>query len=477
MELLKFVILQAVFIALEAFFSASETAVISLDESKLRRQAADGDRISARLLKMLNDGDVTSEDGSARNSSSRGLSRNDFLLTVRICITLTSMICAVTTVSAAADEIASMITGAGFTLLSHEMISNIGKVIIILILAFFMTVFGKIVPQRQAMGNADKFARFSCPLLSFFGFILRPMIFLVSRISNLILKPDKNRTDATTALSEDEIRYLLIAGEKKGTIDADEREMIDNIFEFNDRTASEIMTHRTDMVIIWEDDTEEEILEKIRDSGYSRFPVCGESVDDIKGIVRTREYLLNLRADPPKTLDGLLAKPFFVPETAKADSLFSKMQQQKTHMAFVIDEYGGISGLITMEDLLEEIVGNIYDETDVKDEQPITRLSEDSWRIAGNTSLEEISDALDMEIGSENEDFGTLGGFIFSCLEQIPPDGTHPVVTVDGLTIRVDEITDRRIAWATDKKLPVDTDKKGKDEETSSSEINLMAGV
>ena len=298
------------------------------------------------------------------------------------------------------------------------MISNIGKVIIILILAFFMTVFGKIVPQRQAMGNADKFARFSCPLLSFFGFILRPMIFLVSRISNLILKPDKNRTDATTALSEDEIRYLLIAGEKKGTIDADEREMIDNIFEFNDRTASEIMTHRTDMVIIWEDDTEEEILEKIRDSGYSRFPVCGESVDDIKGIVRTREYLLNLRAAPPKTLDGLLAKPFFVPETAKADSLFSKMQQQKTHMAFVIDEYGGISGLITMEDLLEEIVGNIYDETDVKDEQPITRLGEDSWRIAGNTSLEEISDALDMEIGSENEDFGTLGGFIFSCLER-----------------------------------------------------------
>jgi putative hemolysin len=477
MELLKFVIIQVVFIALAAFFSASETAVISLDDTKLRRQAADGDKISARLLKMLNDGVVTSEDGSVKSTTSRGLSRNDFLLTVRICITITSMACAAATVSGAAEELAALITGAGFTLISTETISHIGKIVIILFLVFFMTVFGQIVPQRQAMGNADKFARFSCPLLSFFEFILRPMIFFVSRISNLILKPDKSKTDATTALSEDEIRYLLIAGEKKGTIDSDEREMIDNIFEFNDRTASEIMTHRTDMVVIWEDDSEEEIIEKIRVSGYSRFPVCGESIDEIKGIVRTREYLLNLRSDEPKTLEELLAKPFFVPETAKADSLFSKMQQQKTHMAFVIDEYGGISGLITMEDLLEEIVGNIYDETDTKDEQHITKLSDDSWRIAGNTSLEEVSDALGIDIGSDNEDFGTLGGLIFSCLEQIPPDGTHPVVTVDGLTIRIDEITDRRVTWATVKKLPVDNDKKSKEEESGNAEINLMAGV
>ena len=475
MDLLRFIIIQIALLAVQALFSASETAVISLDETKLRRQAQEGDKTSVRLLRMLNDGIVT-PDGEKPTKATAGLSRNDFLLTVRICVTLLSIICAVFTVDGAAGEIAALLSGTGISFISSAAWEIIAKILIILVLTFLMTVFGRMVPQRMAMKSPEGFSRFACPLLMFFGTLLRPMISLVSLTANAILKPDKAQSEATTALSEDEIRYLLTAGKKKGTIDSDEREMIDNIFEFNDRTADQVMTHRTDMVVVWEDDTQEEIMQKIRESGFSRFPVCGESIDEIKGIVRTREYLLNLSADQPKTLQQLLAKPFFVPETAKADVLFSKMQLQKTHMAIVIDEYGGTAGLLTMEDLLEEIVGNIYDETDAKDEQSITHIAPDTWKIAGTTPIEEIEEALGVDLASEDEDYGTLGGLIYSSLSMIPADGSHPRVKTHGLDISVNEIADHRVEWATVKKLASDEEDE-KEDDKRASDINVMTGI
>ena len=476
MDLLRIIIVQLILIGLEAFFSASETAVISLDETKLRRQAQDGDKLSARLLRMLNDGTV-SQDGEKASKKTVGLSRNDFLLTVRICVTLISLACAAFTVGRAGDEIAAMLTGSGVAFVSQTVLRTAAMAVIILLLVFLMTVFGRMIPQRAAMKSAERLARFACPILVFFGTLFRPMISLISGITSTVLKPDKAQSEANSALSEDEIRYLLNAGEKKGTIDSDEREMIDNIFEFNDRTADQVMTHRTDMVVIWEDDTPDEIMQKIRESGFSRFPVCGESIDEIKGIVRTREYLLNLNSDNPKTLQQLLAKPFFVPETAKADVLFSRMQQQKTHMAVVIDEYGGTAGVLTMEDLLEEIVGNIYDETDSKDEQPITHIAPDTWKIAGTTPIEEIEDVLGVDLASEDEEYGTLGGLIYSCLSFIPADGSHPRVKTHGLDISVDEIADHRVEWATVKKLPQDDTADKDDDGKRSGEINVMTNI
>ena len=475
MDLLRFILIQVILLIIQAIFSASETAVISLDDTKLRRQAQEGDKTAARLLRMLNDGVVT-PDGEKPTKTTVGLSRNDFLLTVRICVTLVSIFCAVFTVDGAAKEISSLLSETPLSVVSSGALELIAKILIIFVLTFLMTVFGRMIPQRMAMKSPEGFSRFACPLLMFFGILLRPMISLVSVTANAFLKPDKAQSEATTALSEDEIRYLLTAGEKKGTIDSDEREMIDNIFEFNDITADQVMTHRTDMVVIWEDDTQDEIMQKIRESGFSRFPVCGESIDEIKGIVRTREYLLNLSSDQPKTLQQLLAKPFFVPETAKADVLFSRMQMQKTHMAVVIDEYGGTAGLLTMEDLLEEIVGNIYDETDVKDEQTITHIAPDTWKIAGTTPIEEVEETLGVDLASEDEDYGTLGGLIYSCLAMIPADGSHPRVKTHGLEISVDEIADHRVEWATVKKLVTD-DEGEKEEEKRSSDINVMTGI
>ena len=215
------------------------------------------------------------------------------------------------------------------------------------------------------------------------------------------------------------------------------------------------MVHRTDMEMIQLDDSDEEIVSTIRESGLSRFPVYGEDVDDIVGILSTRQYLLNAREPKPLPLEKLLRPAFFVPESVKADVLFRDMQRQKVHMAIVVDEYGGTSGLVTMEDLLEQLVGEIYDEFDREEEQEITPLGGDRWRIAGSAALEDVAEALELDIPEEEEEeYETLGGLVFGQLAVIPADGSRPEVTALGMHIQVEEIADHRVAWAIVRKLP-----------------------
>ena len=257
-------------------------------------------------------------------------------------------------------------------------------------------------------------------------------------------------------VSEDGIMALVEEGEESGAIESSEKELIENIFEFNNTTAEDVMVHRTDMVMISLQDTEEEIVETIRSSGLSRFPVCKDRADDVVGILATREYLLNARLDTPKPLDQLLRPAYFVPETVRADVLFRDMQSRKIHMALVVDEYGGISGLVTMEDLLEEIVGNIYDEFDPQDEQQIIRLEDNLWKVAGTAELEELAQAMGLELPEDEEDerdYDTVGGLVFAQLDVIPEDGSRPVVEALGLRVRVEELADRRVEWALVEKL------------------------
>ncbi len=252
-------------------------------------------------------------------------------------------------------------------------------------------------------------------------------------------------------VSEDEIMAMVEEGEESGAIESSEKELIENIFEFNNTTAEDVMVHRTDMVMISLQDTEEAIVETIRTSGLSRFPVCRDRADDIVGVLATREYLLNARLEQPKPLEQLLRPAYFVPETVRADALFRDMQSRKIHMALVVDEYGGTSGLVTMEDLLEEIVGNIYDEFDPQDEQEIIRLSENLWRVAGSAKLDELAQAMELDLSEEDEaerDYDTVGGLVFAQLDVIPEDGSRPVVEALGLRVRVEELADRRVEWA-----------------------------
>lgn len=270
---------------------------------------------------------------------------------------------------------------------------------------------------------------------------------------NAFLRITRIRPDAgRESVSEEQLRALMDISEEKGAMEADEKEMIENVFDFNDTVAEDVMVHRTDMVMVWTGDTDEEIMETIRSSGLSRFPVYEEDADDIIGILNTRDWLLNARKASPRPVRELLRPAYFVPESVRTDKLFRDMQSRKIHLSIVVDEYGGTAGLVTMEDLLEEIVGNIYDEFDPQEDQEIIALGDNRWRIAGSAELDDVAEALDMEF-PEDEESETLGGLVFAQLNVIPEDGSHPEVELYGLHIRVEELTDRRVEWATVTKL------------------------
>ena len=264
--------------------------------------------------------------------------------------------------------------------------------------------------------------------------------------------------EANKRSTEEDIRQMVDMGEEQGVIEKEEKELIENVFEFNNSTAEEVMVHRPDVIMLWVNDPHEEIMETIRSSGLTRFPVYDEDTDDVIGVLNTRDYLLAVAQGSPKPLRELLREAYFVPESVRTDVLFRDMQSRKIHFAVVVDEYGGTSGIITMEDLIEELVGNIYDEFDPQDEQKIVPLGDNLWRISGGAALDDVARALDMDF-PDNEEAETLGGLVFTRLDVIPADGTHPVADIAGLHIVVEELSDRRVEWAKVSKLePKDPD-------------------
>ena len=430
------ILLQVILIALNAYFAATEIAVISLNEAVLRRQAEDGDKKAALLLKITEQ-------------------PTGFLSTIQIGITLAGFLGA----AFGADNLAGrlsqwLIAEYHLTAAAADAVHTLSVILITLIISYFTLIFGELVPKRIAMKKSDAVARFTCRVVAFLAAVMRPVIWLLTASTNGVLRLihiDPNEED--DEVSEEGIRMMVDIGEEKGAIQAGEKEMIENIFEFDNMTAEDVMVHRTDMEMLWVDDTPEEIEATIESTGLSRFPVYEEDADDIIGILSTREWLINSRKSDPKPVRELLRPAYFVPESVRTDKLFRDMQSRKVHLAIVIDEYGGTAGLVTMEDLLEEIVGNIYDEFDPQEDQEIIPLGENTWRIAGSADLDDVADALDVDF-PEEEESETLGGLVFAQLNVIPEDGSHPEVEVYGLHIRVETLNDRRVEWATVTKLP-----------------------
>ena len=279
--------------------------------------------------------------------------------------------------------------------------------------------------------------------------------------------------------TEDEIRAMMDLGEEKGELEGAEHELLENVFDFGDLKASDCMVHRVDMTTVWIGDSDAEIAELIAGTGRSRFPVCGEDTDDVVGILFARDFLLNMTRQngQKKPLRKLLREPYFVPETVRAGVLLKNMQLTKNHMAMVVDEYGGISGLVTMEDLLERIVGDIYDETDPPaPTAEIQQISDDTWRADGSVELDALGEALGIRI-PENDDYDTLGGLFLSRLAEIPEDGTQPETVIpltpdleapesgayDALRIRVEHLLDHRVEQATVQRIHVEPDREAAD--------------
>ena len=311
-----------------------------------------------------------------------------------------------------------------------------------------------LLPTYVAAHAPEKtFAR-TLGLAMFLLALFKPLLLFAKGLASLILKPFHVPVRALgERITKQEIRMMVDIGEEKGEIEADEKQMIENVFEFNNMTAEECMVHRKDVTAIDIEDDPAAILQTIQDSGLSRFPVYEEDVDNILGILTSRDYLLNDCYKRGKTLRELIRPAYFVPESLRADLLFSEMQKRKQHMAIVVDEYGGTSGIVTLEDLLEEIVGNIYDEFDPQADEDIIPLSDTRLRVSGSARLDALGEKLGMEL-DEDEDCDTLGGLVFSQLSEIPSDGERPVVTCRGLRIAVEQLTDRRVEWAIVEKLP-----------------------
>ncbi len=427
-----------VLICLNAFFAATEIAVITLNDKKLRKLAEGGDKKSVRMMRMVEKPD-------------------SFLSTIQIGITLAGFLGS----AFAADNFAGrlrdwLVYDVKVTFISPDSINTIAVIFITLLLSFFTLVLGELVPKRIAMKRAEEVAGAAAGVISFLSSIMNPIVWLLSATTNGVLRllgfdPDDNEKEVT----EEEILLMVDASEEKGAIESNEKELIENIFEFNNLTAADVMTHRTEMTALWIGDSDDEITQSIIESGFSRFPVYDEDIDNIIGILSTRQFLLNMRAKNHKPIRELLYPAYFVPETVRADAMFRDMQKKKIHIAIVLDEYGGTSGLVTMEDLLETIVGNIYDESDPQTAQDIIELGGGEWRVAGSVELDRLEEELEIKImsGDESdediENIDTLGGLIFSRLNAIPDDGPcSEVIIVGNLQIMLESVVDHRVAWA-----------------------------
>mgnify|MGYP001119777719 CR=1 FL=1 len=428
-------LLLVILILINAFFAAAEIAVISLSETKLRHQAEEGDKKAQRLLKLTQAPD-------------------HFLSAIQIAITLAGFLSSAFAADSFSDPLVTwLVEEKGVTALDPHALNNLMVVLITLVLSYFSLVLGELVPKRIAMKKTEGVARFTAGAVSAVAAVFRPVIWLLSKSTNGVLRllhidPRADQED----VSEDEIRMMVDLGEERGAIETSEKELIENIFEFNNTTAEDVMVHRTDMVMVWVQDTGEEVLSTILSSGRSRFPVYEEDADHIVGILNTRDFLLSAQEEQPKPLTQLLRPAYFVPESVRTDVLFRDMQSKKVHMAIVVDEYGGTSGLVTMEDLLEEIVGNIYDEFDPQEEKDIEQVEPGVWKASGSCPLEQIAQALEMEF-PEEEESDTLGGLVFAQLSVIPEDGAQLEVDACGLRIQVRSFADRRVEWALVSKL------------------------
>ena len=421
-----------VLIGINAFFAASEIAIISLNDNMVRRQAEEGDMLARRLIRLI-------------ENPSR------FLATIQVGVTLAGFLSSAFAADKFASRLYDLVDPAG----NYPSIYTASVVAVTLILAYFSLTLGELVPKRIAQSNPEKIARYVAGIISGMALILRPFIFLLTFSTNLVLKllgvdPRKNERSIT----EEEIRIMVDVGRESGAIHATEKQMIENIFEFNDKEVSEIMTHRTNIVSLDVDAGFDEVIDVATKEKYSRVPVYEESIDNIVGILHIKDLLIIAAEEmkKPFSLRDMLRPATFVPESKQVDSLFREMQRDHAQLAVVIDEYGGTAGIVSLEDIIEEIVGNLQDEYD-EEEAEIERRDETSFVVDGQTALDDVAAAVGVAL--PDDDYDTLAGMVVSLLDRIPDEGEQPEVTYRNLNLKVLEMDDRRVSKILVTVLPI----------------------
>jgi len=405
----------------------SEVAVVSLNDAKIRKMAAEGHKKSGMLVKLL-------------------AKPTGFLSVIKTGLTSSGFFAAALAAGAFADYPVQAMSGMA---VSDPTLRVVSIFVITLLISFLILVFGDMIPKRIAMHHYEAFSMAAARPLTIIAWIERPFVALISSVSGGILRlmgvPDQ-RPDVVT---EEEIRMMIDVGNESGSIEESDKDMINNIFEFDDRTADEMMTHRTEIVAVDLDSPLDEIIQTVVESGYSRIPVCEGDLDSIVGILYAKDLLKLLGENPGDqfSLQSFMREPLYVLESTNCKMLMTEFKQKKIQMAVVVDEYGGTSGLITMEDLLEAIVGNIQDEYDEEEEEEISRISANDYLVDGLAGLEEVAKFFGFEPDEEEAgEFETIGGYVMHKLGYIPAESDRPSVVAGEILFTVEEMEERRIA-------------------------------
>ena len=423
------------FIFVNAFFSGTEMAVISLNDTKMRKLAEDGDKNAVRMLTFLNNPGI-------------------FLATIQVGVTFAGFLSSAFASSNFADRLAYLIDPEG----TNRWAVPLFTFLITIVLSFFSLVLGELVPKRVAQKDPEKWAYGAYGIVRVFGVITKPFVKLLTASTNAVLRLfriDPNSQDKQ--ITEEEIRMMVDVGSESGSIDDSEKEMIDNVFEFNDKEASEIMTHRKKITAIPDDASYKDAIKVATEDRFSRIPVYNGTIDNIVGILHIKD-LLGV-TEETYNLSELIRSPLIVNESRKISSLFNEMKKGGIQMAVIVDEYGGTMGICTVEDILEELVGSITDEFDEEEKQNLIKLSNGDLIVAGDTTLSDLEGLLDIEF--DDDEYDTIAGLVIQNLDRVPEEREKPVITYKNLSIKVLHVEDRWISKVLIHILPDDMEKQG----------------
>ena len=417
------ILILVILILLNAFFAASEIAFISLNDAKIEKQAKEGNKKAKQIEKMLR-------------------SPSKFLATIQIGITLAGFLSSAFASDAFAEKIAPRLYEM-LPFISISVWKSISIILITIVLSFFTLIFGELVPKRLAMKNYEKISFATIEIIRTISIITEPFVKLLTLVTNTVSKIFGVGETDEESVTEEEIKMMIDQGEEKGTIKEEEKELINNVFEFNDITVSEIMRHRTEIFAVDINISNEELLKELskEEYRYSRIPVYDETIDEIKGILYVKDVLKNIKKSNLK-VKNVVKDVYFVSQNRLINEVFKELQKSKKQMAIVLDEYGGTAGLVTMEDILEELVGDIYDEYD-KEEKDYEKIDETTYMLSGNMPIYDVNKLINAEI--PEGDYDTLSGFLQEELGRIPDEKEKPIIETKNVTYKIEKYKDRRI--------------------------------
>ena len=421
--MLSQLVILVILILINAFFAASEIAFISLNDAKIEKQAKEGNKKAKQIEGMLK-------------------SPSKFLATIQIGITLAGFLSS----AFASDAFAEMLAPALYNLMpffSLTVWNNISIIVITIILSFFTLVFGELVPKRLAMKYYEKISFGTIGIIRAIFILTSPFVKFLTFVTNGISKLFGVAESEEEQVTEEEIKMMVDQGEESGNIKEEERELINNVFEFNDITVSEIMRHRKDIFAVDINISNEELMEELskEEFRYSRIPVYDETIDEVKGILYVKDVLKNINKKNFK-VKNLVKEAYFVSQNRLINEVFKELQRNKTQIAIIVDEYGGTAGLITMEDILEELVGDIFDEYD-KVEKEYEKIDDNTYLLSGSLPIYDVNKLLNAEI--PEGDYDTLSGYLQEEMGRIPKDEETPIIETDKVTYKIEEYEDKRI--------------------------------